>query len=281
MFKILLLSLTISNTLAELNKCPRFEYGLGPNKSCTSVKSGEHTTGYNNITLTEICKENEFCFVFPPYSYQLSHALDDTWYPCIVKQNNTNNPRYPGEHCTSDLDCFTDPNKNVTGICLDLPNGTCSGSKEGQGCAYHFDCMVGLYCGVNQTCLTQKGFNESCTNSYECNNDLLCNNGICNVRPFSRPIGEELPKDADLVKYFCTYGNNFATTKSGRYLCASLNQTFTDEYKQCGFNEKCNYTMSGYQNVTRSCECGYNSAGQGYCPQGQDISKRIIKFRSG
>jgi hypothetical protein len=59
-----------------------------------------------------------------------------------------------------------------------------------------------------------------------------------------------------------------------RAICTSVTQSVPagEEYIKCNFGDKCSYTIGGDEYI-RDCECGANANGQGYCPQGQNLSK--------
>jgi hypothetical protein len=60
-----------------------------------------------------------------------------------------------------------------------------------------------------------------------------------------------------------------------KYQCSTLNQIplSEDEFVKCKLGEVCTYTdvVTG-DTLTKDCECGYNSDGQGYCPKGHNNS---------
>jgi hypothetical protein len=113
--------------------------------------------------------------------------------------------RYPGEDCSQDEDCIKVPGDHATGKCQGSINKTCSGNGEFLNCTNHASCLKGLYCD-NGWCTKQKGFNSTCSSSYECINSLLCNERICSFAPYSLNVGTRLHDYEDFKDQKCKYG---------------------------------------------------------------------------
>ena len=139
-------------------------------------------------------------------------------------------------------------------------------------------CLAGYYCDkFSGKCKEQKSEGDKCSETSECQNNLICLNSICSEDLFSLDDGTEIPskEDLEIQKRFCKNGE-VLDSKCVSY--KDVEQKLTDnEYKKCNFGEKCIYNVNGLDSNKTfevSCPCGYNEAGQGYCPHFHDYSTK-------
>jgi hypothetical protein len=263
---ILFITFFIINTTTQ-TQCPKYTCDNNIKDSCASVKSG-YPTKPNSVTLSDICKKDEFCDVIPPPFKSLAYQANDDSYKCKL----TPAPyvrRFPGEDCTKNDDCVN--SETSTGKCL---NGKCNGLGEYHECAWHADCLKGLFCSAqkgHKVCTKQKAEGSSCSSPFECQNKFLCHEGKCSLKPFSLENDTQIEyvEEIDIMK--CKFGLVDDSLK-----CAQLNQQQPEqgEYVKCSLVDKCNYNLSTDGSIfIKDCECGYNFTGQGYCPKGHNNSK--------
>lgn len=176
---------------------------------------------------------------------------------------------YPGEKCTYLHGC-------ASGNCVD---GTCQPFSQ---CQNYYDCGVGYYCspgitGVPGTCTALGVAGATCYHTYECQQNLACDNagegyqGVCRQYLSVRP-GDYVKQCAAMGK--TSFGRNYLCTSSicynfnGGYRCidnvASVNKTFP---AACDMGSECYSEVDGVSGLALSsqCECGFNKYGQGYC----------------
>jgi hypothetical protein len=258
----------------DISACGKYQcQSAGKNETCVYIAAGpKRRVDHDEITLFDVCKDSEFCDI-PAGIDGLSVQTDDTTFECepvdFIKT------RYPGEDCDQDDDCAWD------GKC-DQTAKKCVGSKEGEQCDGHEDCWVGLYCdNASSTCTKQKSRGDACSDSIECENAIFCYNSTCSVTPFSLPIGVVVPDDDEgQYVYSMEFCNRMWADKDdqGRIVCTSITQTVPEgeEYIKCNLGDRCHYKILETQDFNLDCECGANADGQGYCPQGQNLSKYIL-----
>jgi hypothetical protein len=268
MFKTLL-ALTVCIKLihsGSISSCPKFQCQSATNTTCAYVSEITDKLDYNMINLFDTCKDNQYCNtktkVLPFEVEGLIECANVTF----------RNIRYPGEDCDQDEQCYAGVQQCVQAT------KKCKGYSEGQQCTYVDDCIVGLYCDSGY-CKKQKGLGEACQSSIECQNALLCYNDTCSITPYSLPIGEVFSSDEHFDgNVYCNRMQGSLDIVKNLFKCAALNQTVPEgeEYVKCAFEEICRYTIDGLE-ATQTCGCGLNADGQGYCPQGQNLSKNYIK----
>jgi hypothetical protein len=275
-FIIAIISISYAYITALNTQCDKIQcsQGFNPeNKVCTSIKTDSEVVFYNNVTIYDVCNDNEVCDV--NYFSYLADSLEDKDFTCSPKDPVQ---RYPGEDCTTDDDCLNDPYNPdpILGHCgIDKK---CTGKKLNESCDYDdFKCSVGSYCENHEgICQPQKGFGESCDEDFACDNGLLCYNHTCSVKPFSLPVGTPLPvgeSNEEIKSKFCNFGIFTLNSNITEFFCGMLNQTSSDEFVKCDHEVPCNYTLSAFQTYQLSCDCGLNADAQGYCQQGQNLSK--------
>jgi hypothetical protein len=99
---ILFITLFAIKTTTQ-KECPKYTCDNNIKDTCASVKS-KYDIKFNSVTLSDICKKDEFCDVTPPPFKTLAYQYMDNSYSCkqipalYVR-------RFPGEDCTTDDDC--------------------------------------------------------------------------------------------------------------------------------------------------------------------------------
>jgi hypothetical protein len=268
-FSKTIITLIITLLVIQINSqqtCPKYSCtDLEKSNECANTKPNSQK--FNDVILSDNCGLNEFCDIpLPPWK-TLSTETKDTSYTCKTQQKRFTT-RYPGEDCESDENCFRF--RHHTGRCN---NGKCIGISEGFSCSNSFECLKGLYCDSEfNKCVKQKPFGATCSASIECENKHLCHQNLCGLTPFSAEIGEVIRYKRDKFDYAkCKFG-----LTDGQYRCSQMVQKEPSEgeYTKCNFGDMCTYNFSTEQSstITKECECGYNSTGQGYCPRGHDKS---------
>ena len=226
---------------------------------------------YNiNISLYDICDDEECKLGDLNNIYYNRTNLNAKCY------TNETNKRYPGEKCDVDSECVY-PLNNPSSQFHKCEDGRCNGMDEDAICEDNTWCLAGYYCDkFSGKCKEQKGEKESCLDSKECQNDLICLKNKCSDDLYSLKDGQKVPEneDKEIQKRFCKSGEVFDST------CVSYNdideKTSDNVYKKCNYGDKCVYNVKGL-NYTKileiSCPCGYNAEGQGYCPHFHEYSK--------
>ena len=134
-------------------------------------------------------------------------------------------------------------------------------------------CLAGYYCDkFSGKCKEQKSKGKKCSETKECQNDLICLNSKCEDKLFSLSNGYKVPEyeDIEIQKRFCKSGEVMHNT------CVSfndINKTLDDNnYNKCSYGTFCKYKVIGinYKLINVNCPCGYNAEGQGYCPHFHD-----------
>lgn len=180
-------------------------------------------------------------------------TLNETDVCTLVKaSNSTCEPplpiRYPGDYCETHMDC-------VSSNCA---SNMCQGYLLNVSCSNIYDCNPGSYCDLNSlVCTLQKTAGQSCITEYECANHLGCNMGTCTTY-FSVPNGNFT--DAEEEDGFATLcASGFAYMGQCQAPPTSANASPFN----CTIGKDCKSSISG---VVKPCTCGYNPAGQSYCP---------------
>jgi hypothetical protein len=218
-----------------------------------------------SVNLSDICKSSEYCYIGgSPNS--VFYNGSDIYGACKNYTKPSGALRYPGEACSSDIDCWRPATGNDTllGTCQ---SGKCGGYKLGENCTETAECLKGNYCSDKGQCATQKREKENCTKTTECKNNLLCYQGKCQSVWYSLNVGTNVTGQGDYpANYYCKFG----IAKDG--VCESYNTTDTVDSKSglviCSLDRKCNYTTFTSGAFSLDCECGYNSDGNSYCPKG-------------
>ena len=221
------------------------------------------------VSLYDICSENVFC--------KIGGEPNEIFY------NKTNinskcfsvelNKRYPGEKCEIDSECVY-PLGNPSSQFHKCDEGRCTGMDEDGICEDNTWCLAGYYCDkFSGKCKEQKAQKEKCTETKECENNLICLNNECKEDLYSISDGGKVPEyeDIEIQKRFCHSGEVINNT------CVSYNdledKLDDDKYRSCTYGSNCRYKVIGLDNqkeISIKCPCGYNEVGIGYCPHFHD-----------
>jgi len=177
---------------------------------------------------------------------------------------NSTESKYPGESCAKADDCLS---KNCTA-------SICYGAKKGDSCQIHADCDSGFFCfkekqkenlklngTINGTCESQKEFDQSCTEDYECVNNCACSMNRC---AFYYSALNGIPADNP---YVCESGY----IKDGKCGAGLISK---NKGQPCSMDEDCEFVDSENKVIgTGKCECGYNAGAFSYCALGTGDSE--------
>lgn len=259
-------------------KCPKY--------SCNFQKEncfyGNNPLQENGENITVIlnpnsCNEKEFC-TLPEENKLINTSLimenENLIGQCKIYQGKKGIKRYPGEPCNINSDCLLE-----NSICN---NGICNGTGEGGECNETKQCTVGLYCNKkDKKCVKQKDEGGICVEAWDCKNYLGCFRGKC-IKLGTLKKGIKITNDMapfpgeDKRYYLCETGElnegdgttgNFCVVNDydNNWVNANNKDIDNNNYIKCTFGEVCVYN-NGKNKIYKSCECGYNSEGQGYCP---------------
>lgn len=155
--------------------------------------------------------------------------------------------RYPGEFCTSGLDCMS----------YNCISGKCVGLTTGQLCTSTSECNPGLYCSTS--CVAQIKPGKSCTENEQCENNSICDEGVCIIL-FSGDINEPTQIVTPYgLAISCSTG--FASNSTGTYKCAKAPVSNSTSVMNCTAGSQC---LADKGESSKNCICGYD--GQGRCP---------------
>lgn len=259
-----LISFTLSKKInfyippKNAQSCAIFECQPEQDKCAVSKIAGDKIS----VTLSDICDKNYYCDIGGnPYEILYEgEEVEGTCKPIKIGKEE----RYPGEDCVESSNC-----KSTSNFSSECVEGKCTGKKDDQLCSSSEECLKGLFCDKNtKRCKAQKVEWDTCTSSFECQNNLLCYNGICKNVLFSVKIGENITDLGDGVdpKYYCEYGMALNNT------CVAFGFDTPEFNKQryipCNYGDACfyNYYPLKYGSFELPCQCGYNEEGKGYCP---------------
>jgi len=222
----------------------------------------------NNCTwATQTCQFN-YQSVFTQASYQGQ---------CVNKTTpSTTGARYPGEACNVPADC-----KATTQGVGNCAMGKCAGQNTTQTCVVTSDCIVGNYCfnnGTNKTCQPLLAIGASgCTGTPDCVYNAFCSmnatsqaqkNGNCTAyNSFPDNTIVYLATGTTYMEHPSAACQNGDASTSNNctsidYAGATLAAKNSDNMVPCNTTQSCLYSFG----QSLACECGYNAAGQGYCP---------------
>ena len=218
-----------------------------------------------NVSLYDICSENVFC--------KIGGEPNEVFYNGTnVKSKCYSNEltlRYPGEKCNLDSECVY-PINNPSSQFHKCEDGRCTGMDFDGICDDNTWCLAGYYCDkFSGKCKEQKMEDEKCTETKECQNNLICLDSKCQDKLFSLDNGKSIPEyeDLEIQKRFCQSGEALDNK------CVSYNDIDkpldNNNYNKCSYGTFCKYKVIGLdneKNINFPCPCGYNSEGQGYCP---------------
>lgn len=273
----------------SVNSCPVYKCESSTKNCLESFNPNNNNSSGIVISLNEnICEKNQYC------DYEISQTKILGNYNGQCKIKNPNVPRelqrYPGEDCSDDTDC-------TNGLCL---NGICYSKKFGEICDPNtpngiHGCGLGMFCGPKKNssdfhqCENLKVFGEECENSFECEMDTICYDGVCSKEYFSfdngKKINEGFIKDEHIkknVQYLCqSFYYSDKEKKCVEYKI--VNKTYENGYVECDISDKnsCLYEIIGdgiAETFTRECKCGFNTEGKAYCPIDNNHCKFFLIF---
>jgi hypothetical protein len=199
----------------------------------------------------QVCPAGSFC------PWALSTKYNTT---CVTGSDIIEFGGNPGDQCNSNNDC------GGLSTC-DKTKGICVGLTSGQPCNDQGDCDVGYTCrnvAMSAVCLPMAGKGEKCGDYMSmnlCQNNLACNNGIC-TSVFSQPNGAVVSLESAAL--LCQSGFYTIGSKPSTAVCTAAPTSPSVTLPiSCSVNSLC---YSKDKKFTTSCECGFNSNGQGYCP---------------
>jgi hypothetical protein len=260
----------IDSNISSSNKCPLYSCETNEGGECAISQFFKSETR-NHVKLDEnICPNTEFC-----------NAGDNAWWlftisekpiegSCKPISQNPTGIRYAGEKCDDYNPCYR-------GNCI---NNACQGVTVGVECADDEDCNVGLYCKEENNslkCAPQLGSGSTCSNSYECQNNLLCLEDRCQRGYYTVKTGETLtPQEGFPMDLFCEFGTfDYKNNECSKKIL--LNDIDEFGFSKCDFGTQCRYNLNGKHELQPiDCQCGYNDKGQGYCKPGHNTSKKIL-----
>jgi hypothetical protein len=262
--------LSIKLLSAVTTQCPKYTCPNEKKQTCAQLTPTLATQGFNKIELFDTCPVGTYCNI-PGIVWQtLTTSNETSVYNCTdVGKLDLFLNRYPGESCEKDTDCYYTDGDQSTGSCK---NSKCTGRTVGEFCISHSSCLTGLFCDGGK-CAKQKRKDNLCKDSAECSNELLCHEGQCSLKPYTLGLGKFVGTDSRA-------GDKCVLSMvDGQGRCTALNQTIStvdpdlNMFRRCGYGDACAYTLNGLDTKSVPCECGFNTAGYGYCPKGQNISK--------
>ena len=218
-----------------------------------------------SVSLYDICSENIFCKIGGEPNevfYNGTNVNSKCYSNELIK-------RYPGEKCNIDSECVY-PLNNPSSQFHKCEDGRCTGMEEEGICEDNTWCLAGYYCDkFSGKCKEQKSEGDKCSETSECQNNLICLESKCEDKLYSLEDGVKVPEyeNIEIQKKFCKSGEVMDN------ICVSFNDIKTpldnDKYYECSYGSFCTYNVKGAdkeKQININCPCGYNSEGKGYCP---------------
>ena len=219
-FNLIILTIIITNVLSQ-NECPKYECSqLGEEKICSKFEKDQ-----NSFYLQE-CNHTYYC------DWTNSEEKKSQ---CKISSYEYNEPAYPGGACSKNTDCMGKKK---------CDNNMCVGSKEGENCNDHSDCIFGLYCNSEKQCISLKKENDDCIDDYECPFDTGCYKNKC-TSYFS--IKDNMNIESE-NQYFCE------SMKIWDKKCVKFSRTNTET---CILGDSCEYTDDQGKTylIPNTCKC--------------------------
>lgn len=261
------------------NQCPKYEC-KNNQKTCTKSMNPNNFDSSNiTITLSNICNKTQSCELPNIADIQDRQSVEGS---CLNNDNELN--RFPGEQCLVNSDC---KNNNCTDskVCQFVALGeTCSNEEP---IDFTKQCGVGAYCNSENKCAEQIKRDQNCTQTFHCQNNLVCFNKTCSMEYGSVKDGEQinttlLSEDfGTQLGYLCQTGF-FDDNQKKCFSYTYANQTSmvadADGFVKCNINggNECVYETSTNGTFKRNCDCGFNAEGYGYCPVDRNGKKNLI-----
>ena len=227
-----------------------------------------------NIQLADICTNDNYCYFDGKKPNIYFYEGNDKKAKCKSSKENIKK-RYPGEECETSTDCIYPINTIFSNKFHQCKDKKCTGLIKGEECNFNEECIVGHFCDSDtKKCKEQGEKGDSCVNSYECENDLLCYENKCQNILFSFEEGKQTPKNEKNREKYCKYNQI-----DGSGICIKIvdqNKTSDDEYRVCDRDMKCLYNALPITSgtISKECGCGYNKNGTGYCPKFHDYFEK-------
>ena len=226
------------------------------NFTCGSLTSKfgcmESNTSTSNIYLEPCNLPFSYCpYTDPTIDYT---PLNKT---CLSLPSSPFNSSWPGDPCSSNSTC-------ISQYCS---NSICQGLLSSSICEDTGQCNPGLQCArVRSTfnCKLQLPIgNTNCQTDYDCVNYGACENNTC-YSYYSRQEGEYVSECENNKNMLCESG------MCHEHMCVSPNvKSYNNLPMTCQDESDCistyyNLPPDGF-NLTSSCQCGFNDAGQKFC----------------
>lgn len=203
----------------------------------------DYTCAYynNNTYYLQSCEEDKYCYIG-------AAGQNST---CLSEKPAEEYNKWPGEKCDNDKSCRY-------GKCVD---GVCEGKLSPEPCTIHDECDAGLRCFAN-ICKSQALEGSSCAEDYDCENNLACNNGICEEY-FKHTEGEAVQNCVDGKTYSCEY------VLCQDFRCLKKLKSERSITKPCTSDKDCKneyYKDYPYEfTIYTDCQCGMNNNADSYC----------------
>jgi hypothetical protein len=265
--------------------CPKYTCGDKKGNYCAEFKNkvqkGLEKTDLD-VVLHDICEKNQICMIEERLNgkylsnqnqFFSDHFRDDKL-SCGVPERHES---YPGESCQKHEDCKQIDTKR---ICV---RNKCHGRIIGAKCDVG-ECLPGFTC-KDSVCTALVKIGQPCKHNSDCVNKAVCYKEICTEK-FSIKAGEKIdipkhtPHPHDRIELFdlCEFG--IADDKNNMCVKIIHADLKSPKYIECKIGEECKYKAIGSdRELTKPCECGYNSEGKGYCPLHNSQGNLIFIFR--
>ena len=143
----------------------------------------------------------------------------------------------PGDFCDESvgIDC------QAESFCI---KNRCFGLAETYPCHNTYGCSAGLYCSFTTlTCTKQKSIGQTCSDTFECVTNALCDGGKC-VQYFSKSVGATTSVGIMPMGYSNACSSGFTTydSKNAIYTCAAAPTSSKQPGAPCNPGDMCQST---------------------------------------
>jgi hypothetical protein len=267
-------------TPVSQSKCPAYSCDEKYKACASSYNPNNYDSSDIKISFNKnVCLSNQTCSVPDLSKVYLKEKVDSV---CLDK--TTDKQKFPGESCLINDDCI---NKDCTDskVCQHIANeGKCSSAEP---LDLTKQCGVGAYCDSTSICKNLIKKDKSCTNTFDCLNNLVCFNKTCSMEYGRIKDGEKIEVDllsADfgyrhgLLCESMAFDDNTQQCYSYKYANITSMRPNVDGYVQCNKTNglECAYNTTHGSSFQGSCVCGFNAEGNGYCPI--DFSGKYLFF---
>lgn len=249
----LILNLIFTNIIQNQKTCKKFvcsdDLSIG---TCLSYNFEEEI-----INLRKCTNQNEVCPILKQGNGE---------YKCMSKETFKHQKVFPGGKCLMDEEC-------IYGACQ---SGFCKGKELDETCEGHNQCPYKSSCRTNgdtgnKVCTALSSDGGSCTDDFDCLNNLGCHMGSC-IPYLSLPTGTEVNNSIRNAFPLCESGFAY----NGK--CDSL-KSKNEGINQCSIenNQYCNYiTSTGEEiEIKDACLCGKNPQALTFCALGNNSSEWV------